>query len=277
MVAALISSGLVAGFAGGLFGIGGGIIMVPVLYALFGILDVSHSVQLPLAIGTSLSVIIITAARSLAAHRKTGEVDDALLRDWLPWIAFGASGSGFAAAVIPKSFLSIIFALGALYIGWSRIRSKTSKKREQKLAGNGEISSVNQHWAEKHARALGVTTGFTSSLLGLGGGAAGVLIMGWTGRSIHRAVATASGFGLGVAIPGAFGFIIAGWGHIELPPGAIGFVSLPAFGILSVMTAITAPYGAKFAHRLNADLLSRLFGGYVILVGVFMIREALIG
>lgn len=271
----LLGAGLLAGFAGGLFGIGGGVIMVPVLFILFGVYDVADTVRLPLAIGTSLSVIIVTSIRSLSTHRKSGEVDWGLLRNWLPWIALGASGAGFAAAVIPKSLLSLIFAVGAFYIGWTRLRgrSRTEKAKIKPITENPEAS----HWADKYAGILGVSTGFFSSLLGLGGGAAGVLIMGWTGRSMHRAVATASGFGIGVAIPGAIGFIISGISHsAELPFGAIGFVSLPAFFILALMTMITAPLGARLAHKLNAELLSKLFGAYILLISIMMVREALI-
>ncbi len=279
MIIVLLIAGLVVGFAAGLFGIGGGIIMVPVLFWLFGINDVSDEVRLPLAIGTSLAVIVVTAARSLQAHQKSGLVDWQLLRSWLPWIGLGAIGSGFVAQRIPTKSLALIFAAGALYVGFSRLRKtpNTSSEKDQGLRQQAA-------WVERADWFLGIATGFISSLMGLGGGAAGVLIMGWTGRSMHKAVATASGFGLGVAIPGVLGFILAGQGQPALASpvfgvfsGAaenFGFVNVPGFLALSVMTMTSAPLGAGVAHRLSGPLLSKCFGGYIIVMAIFMVREA---
>ena len=287
---ALVIAGLLAGFAGGLFGIGGGVILVPVLYALLGFAEVSEDIRLPMAIGTSLAVIIVTAASSLNAHRRSGEVDGPLLRAWLPWIGLGAVGSGFVAEILPKQLLALIFASGAIYIGVSRLTKREKDQAPNKLIAEPreghealkenspqeESKQANSHWAERMSWALGLATGFFSSLMGLGGGAAGVLVMGWTGHSMHRAVATASGFGLGVAIPGAAGFIVAGWHSSQLPPGSLGFVSFPAFVILGLMTSLTAPLGARTAHIISGRSLSRGFGLYILIVAIFMIREALI-
>jgi len=282
LIIILLFTGLVAGFVGGLFGIGGGIIVVPALFLVFGATGIADDIRLQLAIGTSLSVIIVTATRSLWAHYRHGQVDVKLLMRWLPWVALGSLLAGFIAALLPKKILSLIFAFGAFYIGQSRLRAAKGvpKSKDALKAGEAEqnshsstIKEDNEHWSVRFVPGIGMALGLFSSLLGVGGGAAAILIMGWAGRPIHQAVATASGFGLGVAIPGAISFALAGYNLDSLPPGSFGLVSLPAFFALASMTMITAPIGAKMAHKLPASLLSRLFGAYVILVALGMFYE----
>jgi len=262
LIIGVLAAGLLAGFAGGLFGIGGGVVTVPALYAAFRALGTDDGSSLKLAIGTSLAVIVITSARSLATHWKAGHVDHRVLKAWGPWIAFGAAIGGLAARFVSTEILVIVFAAGAAAIGWRRIAAK-----KPVLAQGPDLT------LERIRIPIGVGTGFFSSLMGLGGGAVGVMAMTWSGRSMHQAIATASGFGIAVAVPGAIGFMISGTGQDGLPPFSLGFVNLPAFVAMAAMTALSAHWGAMLAHRLNAELLSRLFGGYILVSAAYLVLD----
>lgn len=254
LMLAVLAAGFAAGFAGGLFGIGGGIVTVPALYAVFRSFDIADGPSLKTAIGTSLAVIIVTSIRSLTTHRRAGHVDMDVVRAWAPWIALGAIVGGLVSRWAPAELLTIVFAAGALFIGWRRL---FGKKRGAGAAGP-DLSQKRIHIP------IGLGTGLFSALMGLGGGAVGVMVMTWSGRTMHQAVATASGFGVAVAVPGALGFIFSGLGHEGLPPLSAGFVNIPAFAAMAAASAIAAPMGARLAHRMKGDLLSKLFGVYVL-------------
>jgi uncharacterized membrane protein YfcA len=259
---AVLAAGLASGFAGGLFGIGGGVVTVPALYAVFRSFDIADGQSLKSAIGTSLAVIIVTSLRALATHHRGGHVDVAILKAWAPWIALGAAAGGAAARWVPAEHLAVVFAAGALYIGWRRLFAKQSV--------NGATPDLSRRGIHIP---IGLGTGAFSALMGLGGGAVGVMVMTWSGRTIHQAVATASGFGVAVAVPGAAGFLFSGLGHEGLPPLSAGFVNLPAFAAMAAMSAIAAPYGARLAHRTKGDLLSKLFGLYVLAAAAGLIWD----
>jgi uncharacterized protein len=261
LVLGVMLAGIVAGFAGGMFGIGGGIITVPVLYAVFQSLGVGEEASLKTAIGTSLSVIVVTSIRSLMTHHRAGHVDGEMLRAWAPWIALGAAAGGILARWAPVELLTIIFAGGAIYIGYRRIFPK-----------NRTTADVNL----MHKRLkipLGAGTGLFSSLMGLGGGAVGVMVMTLAGRPMHQAIATSAGFGIAVAVPGVIGFMISGWGAPGLPPASFGFVNAAAFAAMAAMAAITAPMGARLAHRLHGALLSKMFGLYVFVAAAGLVWD----
>lgn len=265
LLLAALAAGLASGYAGGLFGIGGGVVTVPALYALFRAYGAPEETSLKTAIGTSLAVIIVTSIRSLTTHHAGGHVDARLLRAWAPWIAIGAGIGGVSARWVPGEILTTVFAAGALFIAWRR------------LAGSGKKAAASQ--IDLSSRAVhipvGFATGFFSSLMGLGGGAVGVMVMTMSGRSIHQAVATASGFGVAVAAPGALGFLVSGWAHDGLPPASLGFVNLPAFAAVALAAALAAPYGARLAHRMKGELLSRLFALYIGAVAIALFADIL--
>ncbi len=255
-------AGILAGFAGGMFGIGGGIITVPVLYAVFQSLGVGEDASLKTAIGTSLSVIVVTSIRSLMTHHRAGHVDGEMLRAWGPWIALGSAGGGILARWAPVELLTIVFAGGAVYIGYRRIfPNKRTTAPDINLTHN------------RLKIPLGAGTGLFSSLMGLGGGAVGVLVMTMAGRPMHQAIATSAGFGIAVAVPGVIGFIISGWGAPGLPPGSLGFVNAAAFAAMASTAAFTAPMGARLAHRLHGEFLSKMFGLYVFLAAVGLVWD----
>lgn len=264
-IVALAGAGLFAGFVGGLFGIGGGAVIVPVLYWVFTALGVDESVRMHAAVGTSLSTIVSTSWRSLATHTKAGAVDFDVLRAWAPWITLGALAGAALAGVADTEALLIVFGGGLLLV-----------------AVQMAFSNPNWRLFADLPRGIGRVTiaggiGLLSSMMGIGGGAFGVTLMTLCGRPIHQAVATASGFGAAIALPAALGYIVAGWGRDGLPPWSLGFVSVPGFVLLALLTAITAPFGARLAHRLPQLTLKRAFAVLLALVALNMLREAFSG
>ncbi|MGE0046752.1 MAG: sulfite exporter TauE/SafE family protein, partial [Hyphomonadaceae bacterium] len=233
--AALAVAGLFAGFIGGLFGVGGGIVLVPALYHVFGLLGVPDEVRMHAAVATSLSTILATSWRSLSTHAKSGAVDFALLRVWTPWIALGAAGGALVAGLSSDETLLIVFGVGmlliALQMGFGR--------DEWRLARD-----VPTGWPRNIIAAI---IGALSAMMGIGGGTWGVLMMTLSGRTIHQAVATASGFGAAIAIPAALVNVFTGWRAPGLPPFSAGYVNLIGFVLLALLTMLTAPYGARLA------------------------------
>lgn len=259
LIAGVLVAGFAAGFAGGLFGIGGGVVTVPALYAVFRALDIGDDPSLKTAIGTSLAVIIVTSIRSLATHHRAGHVDGEMLRAWAPWIALGAGAGGALAQWVPAELLTVVFAGGAFYIAWRR------------LFGTHRAPAAPTSLLRKRMKIpLGAGTGLFSSLMGIGGGAVGVMVMTLAGRTMHQAIATSAGFGVAVAVPGVAGFILSGRGAAGLPPLSLGYVNGPAFAAMALMAAIAAPMGAKLAHRVHGDRLSKLFGAYVLVAAILL-------
>ncbi|WDI30708.1 sulfite exporter TauE/SafE family protein [Hyphococcus flavus] len=253
LIITLLAVGFASGYFGGLFGVGGGIITTPALYAVFQALGHDNEASLKTAIGTSLALIIVTSIRSLMTHHRAGHVDMNMLRAWGVWIATGAGLGGLLARWAPVEALTIIFAGGAFYIAWKRLFAKSK-------AGQAPVNLMRKRMKIP----IGIGTGFFSSLMGIGGGALGVMVMTMAGRAMHQAIATSAGFGVAVAAPGVAGFILSGWAAANLPPGAAGFVNLPAFLVMALTAAIAAPLGARAAHRLKGDFLSKCFGVYVL-------------
>lgn len=262
---ALIAAGLFAGLIGGLFGVGGGVVIVPALYHGFGLAGVPEDLRMHIAVATSLSTIIATSWRSLSAHRKSGAVDEQILRDWIPWVALGATLGAVLAGQISGQGLQLIFGVLALLIAAN-------------MAFGSDQWRLVPDMPKGPARA-GVAggVGVLSAMMGIGGGAFGVTIMTLCGRPIHQAVATASGFGAAIALPAALANVVTGWGAAGLPWGSAGYVNLPGFVILAVLTAMTAPIGARLAHRLDRKLLKRLFAAFLALMATNLLWDALVG
>lgn len=263
LLVVIIAAGLFAGFIAGLFGVGGGVVLVPVGYYAFRFAGVPEDVCAHLAVATSLATMIPTSLRSMAAHRKAGAVDEEILRGWLPWIALGAAGGAVAASQVSGGTLLMVFGVLALLV-----------------AGNMAFGSDRWRVADampKGAAEAGVagTVGFLSAMMGIGGGAFGVTIMTLCGRAIHQAVATASGFGWAIAAPATVVNITAGWGQAGLPPASLGYVNGVAFVLLAGLSLVTAPIGAGLAHRLDRVLLKRLFAAFLAVMALNLIREAL--
>lgn len=261
-IAGLAAAGLFAGFVGGLFGIGGGAVLVPALYYVFTALGIDEAVRMHLAVGTSLSTIIATSARSLSTHAKAGAVDFAVLKAWSPWIAIGALIGGALAGIADTDALLIVFGAGLILVAAQMALGNPNWRLAADLP-TGALRS-----------AIAALIGALSAMMGIGGGAFGVTVMTLFGRPIHQAVATASGFGAAIAVPAALMYVIMGWGHDGLPPFSLGYISAPGFVVLAALTTLTAPMGARLAHRLPQLTLKRAFAVLLTVVALNMLREA---
>lgn len=253
----LLIAGAIAGMTAGLLGVGGGIVLVPVLWNLFTGLGVDESIRTHLAIGTSLMTIIATSASSVRAHHKRGAVDIALLRSWGPWIFTGVLVGTALAGSLRGPALTLIFAsialVVALYMGFSRPEWRLADRLPE---------------GPPKAMLAGVI-GTVSALMGIGGGTLSVPILSLFGYPIHRAVGTAAAIGFIIGIPGAIGFMISGWNTPNLPPLSLGYVSLLGFFLIFPTSTLLAPIGARLAHGLNTRHLKRVFA---VFLGVTALR-----
>ncbi|PLW76784.1 sulfite exporter TauE/SafE family protein [Cohaesibacter celericrescens] len=253
---ALIGAGAIAGLLAGVFGIGGGAVLVPVLYQFLGILQVDEAVRMHISIGTSLAVIVPTSLRSFVSHHKRGAVDDDLLRSYLIAVPAGVFLGALTAAFISANSLKAVFAVIALAVAFKMLFAKESWKLGKDLPGT------------KGRAIAGVVIGFFSSLMGIGGGVMNNSFMTLYNRPIHQAVATSSGLGVLISIPGTIGYVIAGWGKSGLPEFSVGFINLLAVILIIPVTIVFAPLGVKMAHALPKKTLSRAFGVFLIIVAI---------
>lgn len=262
-VVGLLGAGLAAGFAGGVFGIGGGFIVVPALLLMLPLLGGDKAQYAHVAIGTSAATIIITSIRSVLAHNRRGSVDFEVLKAWAPWIILGDGVGVLLASHVDGRILTIIFATGVLLMSLNFLLPRLADKVLTDQMPTGVLR-------------VGIAGGLGtfSSLLGIGGGTIAIMVMTLCGRSIHRAVGTASGIGTLIAIPSAIGFALIGAHEKGLPWGSLGFVNLPATAAIASMSVLTAPLGVAAAHALEPRMLKRIFGIYLIFIAIIMFRNA---
>lgn len=261
---AMMAAGLVAGFVAGLFGIGGGFMVVPALFLVLPLLGGEKAQYAHIAIGTSAATIIVTSLRSLRAHARRGAVEWEVLKTWAPWIVLGSMLGVVLAGHVDGRALTLIFASGVMLMSLNFILPKLGNRVVSQEMPTGML----------RAGIAGGLGGF-SSLLGIGGGTIAIMVMTVCGRSIHRAIATASGIGALIAIPSMFGFMLIGLHQRGLPWGSIGYVDMPAAIAIGSMSILTAPLGAAAAHSLPAAPLRRLFGAYLVFVSALMFRNAM--
>ncbi len=259
----LAAIGALAGVIAGLLGVGGGIVLVPSFLYAFTALGYGGPRIMQVCLATSLATIVLTSGRSMRAHAARGAVDFEVLRSWAPGIAAGAILGVIAAGGLRTRVLMLIFGvLGTivgLYIGLGRDNWRLGDRMPTGI-GRAVTSPV---------------LGFLSVLMGIGGGSFGVPLMRLYGMPIHRAVATASGFGLIIAVPSVIGFLLSGWSVPGKPPLTFGYVNLPAFLIVVSVTLITTPWGVRLAHAMNPTPLKRVFAAFLVLVALNMLRKAL--
>ncbi|MCC7321719.1 MAG: sulfite exporter TauE/SafE family protein [Rubellimicrobium sp.] len=259
----LAVAGAVTGILAGLFGVGGGAITVPLLYAVFGLLAVPEEVRMPLAVGTSLAIIIPTSLQSARGHYLRGVMDTGVIRIWaLPVLAgvlAGAAIARFAPAAVFQAVFVLVAGINAvrLFSGSDRWRLSASLPRDGVL------------------RVYGVVIGLASALMGIGGGAITNLVLMLHGHDIRRSVATSSAVGVLISIPGALGYVWAGWGRAGLPPLSLGFVSALAFAVIVPATVLTTRIGVRLAHALPRRALEIGFACFLTLVATrFAVRLA---
>lgn len=257
----LMAVGAVAGVLAGLLGVGGGIVLVLAFYFTFQTLGYDSPQLMQMCLATSLATIVVTSVRSVMSHDKLGAVDWGVLRGWAPGIAVGAVIGVLIVSQLRSDTLLVIFGALALIVGLYMALGRVTWRLGRSMPTGA-------------ARALlSPMVGFLSVLMGIGGGSFGVPLMTLYGAPIHRAVATASGFGALIAVPAVIGFFFVDMGP-DAPPLTIGAVNLIAFGIIIAMTLLTTPIGAKLAHRLDSKPLKRLFAVFLVLVALNMIRKA---
>ena len=255
LVAAVLIAGVATGILAGLFGIGGGAVIVPVLYEIFRILQVPEEVRMQLCIGTSMAIIIPTAIRSYRTHKAKGAVLYDVLRQWTVPAVIGVAVGSVIAYFAPRGFFKIVFMVMVTLIGL-------------KLLFGRDDWRIADYWPGPPMMTFyGFLIGLTSSFMGVSGGSVSNIIQMLYGRSLHGAVATSSGLGVPITIAGTIGFMIAGWPKMALlPPLSIGYVSLIGLVIMAPVSSFTARYGALLAHRLSKRQLEVSFGVFLLLV-----------
>lgn len=252
----LVATGLVTGLLAGLLGIGGGGIMVPVLYEVFTSVGVDPAICIHLAVGTSLSVIVPTSLRSFRSHRAKGAVDTELLRSMAPPVIAGVLLGALVARYSDDTVLKAVWAGCATLMSAKLFLGRETWWLGATIPGNP-------------GRALyGGFVGLLSTLMSIGGGAFITTFMTLYGRPIHQAVATASGFGPVIAIPGTIGFVWAGWQAAGLPPGSLGYVNLIGTAAIVPASVLAAPLGVRVAHGISRRKLELAFAAFLALVAL---------
>lgn len=251
---ALVASGAVAGLLAGVFGIGGGAVLVPVLYQFLTWLGVDESVRMHISVATSLGIIVPTSIRSFMAHKKRGAADLELLKSWIIPVPVGVVAASLVAAYVSGDSLKGIFAGIAVIVGLRMLFNRESWKIGNDIPGN-PIRAI-----------CGMLIGFFSTLMGIGGGVMNNTFMTLYGRPIHQAVATSSGTGVLISIPGVIGMMWAGWGEPNLPAFSLGYVNLLGVALIIPITTFAAPFGVKIAHALPRRYLEVFFGLFLLSV-----------
>jgi len=260
---ALLVAGAAGGFIAGLLGVGGGIVIVPALFFLLTALDVSEAIRMHVAVGSSLSTIVVTSLISARSHNKRGTVDFDLLKEWGPGVVVGVFAGSAVAAFIDGETLTGIFAviafIMAFYMAFGRSEWRIAERPPRGLVGY-TMSSV---------------IGAISALMGIGGGTLSVPLLSLFNFPIHRAVGTAAAIGCLIGIPGTLGFMIAGWGEPDLPRFSIGYVNLLALALVMPTSMIFAPLGARAAHALPVRGLRLAFAFFLAATALRMFLSAL--
>lgn len=264
-VVTLCAAGAVAGITSGLFGNGGGFVVVPALLAVFPFFTTSSDELIRVAIGTSLASIVVSSARSVQAHRARGAVDFVILKDWAIWLVLGVLVGLYIASITSATKLVVVFATGVLVYSIYFLFPELFARANRNLAMPTGIAKAG----------LASFLGGFSALLGIGGGTITVMTMVMCNRTVHQAVATAAGVGFIIGLPGAMGFLLMSHQSHDLPYGTVGYINIPALLAICTASILTAPIGASWAHSLNEIHLKRLFGMYLVIVSFAMYYKAM--
>jgi len=249
--------GLVAGVLAGLLGVGGGIVIVPLLVFCFAKQGIQPDLIMHIALGTSLASIMFTSISSFMSHHKRGAVDWAIVRRIVPGILIGTFAGTFVASRLPTGFLQGFFSL-FLYLIATQMLLNKKPAASRDLPGTGGMFGI------------GSFIGVISALVGIGGGSLSVPFMIWCNVTAHRAIGTSAAIGFPIAIAGAAGYIVNNLGTAGLPPYSLGFVYLPALAGIVCASMLTAPFGVKLAHALPVDKLKRIFALFLYAVATKM-------
>jgi uncharacterized protein len=259
----LVAVGALSGFLAGVFGIGGGAILVPVFYECFRLAGVPLEVRMPLCVGTSLAIIIPTSIRSFRAHYARGAVDTEILKQWWLPVVIGVIAGSVTARYAPERLFKIVFVM----VAWSAAARLLLARDSWKFGDDVPKGLL--------MKLYGFFVGLLSTLMGVGGGLFANLLMTFYGRPIHQAVATSSALAVLISIPGAIGYVYAGWPAAAnypavaalQPPFAVGYVSLIGAVLAMPTSLLTAPLGVRTAHAMSKRTLEAAFGCYLFIVG----------
>lgn len=262
LVASLLALGAATGFAAGLLGIGGGMMMVPFLTVIFTARGYPEQHLVHMAIATSLATILFTSLSSVRAHHQRGAVLWPVARILAPGIVVGSLIGAQIAGKLPTVWLALVFAA---FVGLSAVQMLFDRKPKatRELPGAPGMFAV------------GNAIGFVSALVGAGGGFISVPYLVWSNIRIHNAVATSAALGFPIAAAGTVGYVLAGYGEAGLPAGTIGFVYLPALLTIALASVVTAPLGARAAHALNTKPLKRIFSLLLFILAGYMLYRGL--
>jgi uncharacterized membrane protein YfcA len=259
---AYLGLGAFAGVLAGLLGVGGGIVIVPVLTFLFTSQGLPAHYIAHLALGTSLATIIFTSISSLRAHHARGAVDWQVVRRISAGIVAGTLAGSWVAAQLSTTALKVFFLIFIYYVATQMLLNIRPKPSRQ-LPGKGAMFGV------------GGIIGWVSSLVGIGGGSLSVPFMVWCNMSMHNSIGTSAAIGLPIALAGAAGYAANGLAAGALPPGSLGFVYLPALAGVSLASVFTAPIGARLAHSLPVAKLKKSFALLLIVMGTKLLTTLL--
>ena len=257
--------GAIAGFTAGLFGVGGGLIIVPILYIVFTQMNYDPNVIMHIAVGTSLATIIVTSISSVTAHHKKGAVLWRVFRNLAPGLVLGSFLGAGVADLMSGQHLQLLIGVFAVWMAYKMFR------------GAHAVIDPNRHLPSAILQfAAGGGIGIASAIFGIGGGSLTVPFLNRHGVVMQKAVATSAACGLPIAVAGAIGFMWFGAReHIDVP-NTIGYVHIYAFLGISTMSFITAKFGAKVAHRLSPAMLKKCFAGLLVVVGCYFIYKGLL-
>lgn len=252
-----------AGVLAGLLGVGGGIVIVPVLFWVFTLLALDPGIAMQVAVASSLATIVATSISSARAHHSRGAVDVALLRSWWPWLASGALVGGLLAGGVDGTLLLWVFGLVGLAVAVN-------------LAVPGQrVLAPDLPQTAGAQPAMATLIGAVSAMMGIGGGTLGVPTLTAFSQPVHRAVGTAAAFGLVIAAPAVVAYVAAGWGDPALPPLSLGYVNLAAVAVILPISTLLAPLGARLAHALDARRVKQAFAVFLALTAMRMLATAL--
>ena len=257
LAAVIVAGGIVTGILAGLFGIGGGAIIVPVLYEVFRVLGVPEEVRMQLCVGTSMAVIVPTNVRSYLVHRRYGAVLTDVVRAWWLPSVLGVATGALIAGIAPGAVLKVAFVVITGCIGLKLLAGRDDWRIAEHLPGRIAMT------------AYGFVLGLGASLIGVSGGSISAMILSLHGRAIHHVVATSAALGVPITIAGVIGYMLAGWPQQALMlPLSVGFVSLIGFALMAPVASLTAPFGARLAHRLPKRRLEIAFGVFLVVVSL---------
>ena len=254
LAAVIVAGGIVTGILAGLFGIGGGAIIVPVLYEVFRVLGVPEEVRMQLCVGTSMAIIVPTNVRSYLVHRRYGAVLMDVVRAWAIPSVVGVAIGALIAGLAPGAVLKIAFVVITGTIGLKLLIGRDDWRIANALPGRVAMA------------VYGFILGLGASLIGVSGGSISAMILTLYGTAIHNVVATSAALGVPITIAGVVGYALAGLPQQALmPPLSIGFVSLIGFALMAPVSSYTAPFGARLAHALPKRRLEIAFAAFLLL------------